>query len=105
MFVTYQDHHKRLRLVHLLPCPFCLLQGLNFSFGLSGIGIGQNKAKLSSDQGAGGERERERERERIGERGLRGSHVGSISLLNDMDPPAGAARRIGMARGGPPLVA
>ena len=33
---------------------------------------------------------------------MRGSHVGSISLLNDMDPPAGAARRIGMARGGPP---
>ena len=44
MFVTYQDHHKRLRLAHLLPSPSVVFRELEFQFWASGIGIGQNKA-------------------------------------------------------------
>ena len=36
IFVTYQDHHKRLRLAHLLPSPsvFCRLEfDLGFHWG------------------------------------------------------------------------
>jgi len=41
IFVTYQDHHKRLRLAHLLPSPSVVFRELlEFQFGASGIRIG-----------------------------------------------------------------
>ena len=70
--VTYQDHHKRLRLAQ--PAfPLCLLLGLNFSFGLPQAVVfltSHTEFDDSEDQGLAlerprhGRRERDRERER-----------------------------------------